>query len=93
MATVGSEPDVHLGRGQSLFWRLTLVSFGSLNNIIWISAYRFTDRNKFCDVESAFPEFEFRHECLTLPKALPKLYLCYARVLSSLHEQFDHSLV
>ncbi len=58
-----------------------------------IGVYRFRNCKELGDVESALPEFEFRHERLPLPKAFPKLYLCYARILSSLHQQLDYPSV
>ena len=52
-----------------------------------------TDNDELRHVESSFPEFEFRHESLTLPETFPEFHLRDAGVLPSLHEQFDHSLV
>jgi len=58
-----------------------------------IDTDRSADNHEFCNVESSFAEFEFRHERLPLPDTFPKLHLCYARVLSSLYQQLDHSLI
>lgn len=60
---------------------------------VGISAYSPTDGHEFRNVESSFPKLEFRHKCLTLSEAFPKLYLRDAGVLASLHKQFDHSLI
>lgn len=60
---------------------------------MWVSADCPTDRHEFCDVEAAFPEFEFRYESLPLPETLPKFYLRYAGVLSGLHQQLNHAQI
>lgn len=60
---------------------------------MWVGPNRPTYSNELCDIESAFAKLELRHESLPLPEAFPKFDLRDARVLSSLHEQVDHSLV
>lgn len=63
------------------------------DDLIWIGPNCSADGQELGDVKPPLPEFEFRHECLALPETLAKLDLCYARVLSSLHKQFDYSPV
>jgi hypothetical protein len=58
-----------------------------------VSAYRLADGHEFRDIESPFPEFEFRHERLTLPDPLSQFSLCYTGVLSRLHQQLDHAQI
>ncbi len=70
-----------------------LVGFCVSDYLIRVRAYGPADSHEFCNVESALTKLELRYERLTLPKALSKLDLRDADVLSSLHEQFDHSHV
>jgi hypothetical protein len=67
--------------------------FGGLNNIIRISAHCSRYNDKLSHIKASLTEFEFRDERLALPEPFAKLYLRYARTLSSLHKPLDYPLV
>jgi hypothetical protein len=51
------------------------------------------NRNKLCYVEPSLPKLKLGHKGLTLPKPLPEFRLGNARILASLHQQLNHSLI